>query len=69
MKRFIRIENNMIVSERYDSLNRIVEGEIEANETHGQVGQILVNGVWVYDLEVVEVDEIALGLLQAEGVI
>lgn len=69
MKRFIRIENDMIVGERYDSLNRIVDGEIEANETHGQVGQVLVNGIWVNETDYVEADEINLLLLQAEGVI
>ena len=69
MKRFIRIENDMIVSERFDSLDRIVDGEIEADETHGEVGQVLVNGICVYDIDYVEADEINLLLLQAEGVI
>lgn len=69
MKRFIVISNDMIVSERFDSLDRIVGGEIEANETHGKVGQVLVNGVWINEVDYVEADEINLLLLQAEGVI
>lgn len=69
MKRFIVILNNMIISERYDSLERIVEGEIEANETHGKVGQVWNGSEWVLETEYVNGDEINLALLKAEGVI
>lgn len=69
MNRFIKIENNMIIGERFDSLNRIVEGEIVANESHGQVGQVWNGSAWVWETEFVGGDEINLALLKAEGVI
>lgn len=69
MKRFIKIENNMIIAERYDSLNRIVEGEIEADQSHGSVGQVYLNGLWVDEIETLSNDEILVALLEAEGVL
>jgi len=44
MKRFVTIINNQIISERY--YLEIADGEIEDDGTYGEVGDILVNGVW-----------------------
>ena len=46
MKRFLTIQNNQLVSERY--AKEIVDGEIEATEEfeNVNVGMILIDGVW-----------------------
>lgn len=44
MKRFLTITNNKIISDRFAL--EIVDGEIEDDGTYGEVGDILVNGVW-----------------------
>lgn len=49
MKRFLIIQNNRLIAERYAL--EIVEGEIEATEEFEgvEVGMILLNGVWQKD--------------------
>lgn len=47
MKRFLIIVNNKIISDR--SALEIVDGEIEDNGTYGEVGMILLDGVWQKD--------------------
>ena len=47
MKRYVVVENNKIISERY--FDKIVEGEILDDGTYGTVGQVLINGSWVDD--------------------
>lgn len=69
MDRFITIQNNMIVGERYDSLNRIVQGEIIDDGSFGEVGQVWNGSEWVWKVEDVDPDAINIALLEAEGVI
>lgn len=49
MKRFLTIQNNRLIAERYAL--EIVEGEIEATEEfeNVEVGMILLNGIWQKD--------------------
>ena len=49
MERFLVVENNKIIAERFAKC--IVEGEIYTNITHenAQVGDILLGGVWKKD--------------------
>ena len=49
MKRFLTIENNKLISERF--AQEIVDGEIEeTSEFDGvEVGMIFLDGVWQYD--------------------
>ena len=49
MKRFLTIQNNKLLADRYGL--EIVEGEIEATEEFEgvEVGMILLNGVWQKD--------------------
>ena len=47
MNRYVVVENNKIVSERY--FDKIVEGEIIDDGTYGAVGQVLIKGSWVDD--------------------
>ena len=49
MKRFLTIQNNRLISERYAL--KIVAGEIEATEEfeNVEVGMILLNGIWQRD--------------------
>ena len=51
MKRFLTIENNKIIGERYDSRELIQNGEIEDDGTYGNVGDILLDGIWQKDLQ------------------
>ena len=44
MKRFLTIKNNRIISDRW--YDEIVDGEIEDDGTYGEVGMILLDGVW-----------------------
>ena len=67
--RFLRIKNNMIIQERFDSLNRMVDGEIVDDGTFGKVGQVFKNGTWQDENEIMDPDEVSLTLLQTEGVI
>lgn len=69
MKRFIIIENNRIVAERFCSRDVIAEKEIEADETHGRVNQVYLNGLWVDEIEMLSSDEINIALLESEGVL
>lgn len=69
MDRFITIQNNMIVGERYDSLNRMVQGEIVDDGSFGEVGQIWDGSKWVWEVEDVDPDAINIALLEAEGVL
>lgn len=53
MKRFLTIQDNKIVSDRF--YTEIVDGEIEDDGTYGEVGMILLDGVWKVDpQEIVE---------------
>jgi hypothetical protein len=49
MKRFLTIQNNRLIAERYAL--EIVEGEIESTEEFNgvEVGMILLDGVWQKD--------------------
>lgn len=47
MKRFLIIENNKIIGDRW--YDEIVDGEIEDDGTYGEVGMILLDGVWQKD--------------------
>ena len=47
MNRYVVVENNKIISERY--FDKIVEGEIIDDGSYGTVGQVLINGLWVDD--------------------
>jgi hypothetical protein len=49
MKRFLTIQNNKFIAERYAL--EIVEGEVEATEEFNsvEVGMILLDGVWQKD--------------------
>jgi len=47
MKRYLTIQDNKIVSDRF--YNEIVDGEIEDDGTYGEVGMILLDGVWQKD--------------------
>lgn len=49
MNRYLTIVNNKIVSDRYFA--EIVDGEIEDDGTYGEVGMILIDGVWQKDPE------------------
>lgn len=49
MKRFLTIQNNKIISDRY--YDEIVDGEIEDDGTYGEVGMILLDGTWQKDQE------------------
>lgn len=47
MKRFLTIQNNKIICDRW--YNEIAVGEIEDDGTYGEVGMILLDGVWQVD--------------------
>ena len=49
MKRFLTIQNNRLIGERYAT--EIVDGEIESTEEFENVGvgMVLLNGVWQRD--------------------
>lgn len=49
MKRFLKILNNKIIEDRYDSMETIQNGEIEDDGTYGKPGETLINGVWQKD--------------------
>jgi hypothetical protein len=47
MKRFITVIDNRIIGDRY--YTEIVDGEIEDDGTYGEVGMVLLDGVWQKD--------------------
>lgn len=47
MKRFLTIKDNRIISDRL--YNEITDGEIEDDGTYGEVGMVLLDGVWQKD--------------------
>jgi hypothetical protein len=47
MKRFLTIIDNKIISDRH--YTEIVDGEVEDDGTYGEVGMILLDGVWQRD--------------------
>lgn len=49
MKRFLIIQNNKIIADRYDSREIIQDGEVEDDGTYGKQGEVLIDGVWKRD--------------------
>lgn len=64
MKRFVTINNNKIVSDRF--YNEIADGEIEDDGTYGEVGMILLNGVWRKDPKEIEEQQKQIRIFELE---